>query len=147
MKTAANIALALALLVAALPTSPQSNDSGPYRVFNWLQEAEADLQREGYRPLSRPEGGVLRPGQWASQRLTLRSGHEYQIIGMCDENCADLDMSLYTSAGELLSTDSAPDDVPLLVYSPPATGEYVVRINMRECAREACVFGTHVLVR
>lgn len=147
IKTVGFVAVLAFVSATALPTSSQRGESGPYLVFRWLEEAGAALQEEGYRPLSRPEGGILRPSQSTSQRLVLRTGMEYQIIGMCDDNCVDLNLSLYNSSGELLSTDSAPDDLPLLAYSPPVTGEYRVRISMRQCREQACFFGTYVLVR
>jgi hypothetical protein len=147
MSKATTVAVGVALLATALPTSPQSTNLGPYRVFNWLEEAGGEFERQGFRPLGPPEGGVLRPHQDASQRLMMRAGHEYQIIGMCDDNCSDLDLSLYSAGGQLLRTDAAPDDLPLLAYAPPTSGYYFVRITMQECSQETCFFGTHVLER
>lgn len=122
-------------------------DSGPNRVFSWLREASAHLSSEGYVEYRRPEGFVGRTGQTATMRLTLEGGREYQILGMCDEACENLDLALFDPTGALLDSDNAQDDVPFISSRPARTGTYHLRVTMRGCTTEACFFAVTVVVK
>jgi hypothetical protein len=44
----------------------------------------------------------------------------------------------------IVEKDDAADDHPVLVFSPPGTGTYVLRAKMVRCSRAPCRYGVGV---
>src|SRR5690606_18266949 len=71
--------------------------------------------------------------------LSLSAGATYFIVGVCDEDCDDMDMSLLDPVdGEALAEDSEDDSVPLLEFVAPRTGEYYLSVTMYDCRTSYC---------
>ena len=54
------------------------------------------------------------------------------IFGSCDGDCYDLDLSLFDSAGNLVSQDIAGDAAPVVVA--PYDGYFYVEVSMPNCS-------------
>lgn len=77
--------------------------------------------------------------------LNLEGGHEHLIPAGCDHDCTDLDLRVYTGDGNtLLTEDVADDDVPVVSFTPSASGRYLLLISMPKCATPVCWFGFRV---
>lgn len=59
--------------------------------------------------------------------------YTYYIMGFADDRVKDLDLELYrkSSSGEweLVEKDTEVDSTPVLIYSVPQSGEYMIRIK------------------
>lgn len=75
------------------------------------------------------------PNVWA---VNLTAGERYAFLGACDDDCDNLDIELVNSANVVVASDLAPDDFPIVRYSPSATGAFTVRTHLRSCSVEPC---------
>ena len=73
--------------------------------------------------------------RYSSQTVTV-SGYFWAgetIRGTCDEDCLDLNLSLYDSTGNLVSEDVALDAEP--VVTAPHNGQYILEVSMPSCSQ------------
>jgi hypothetical protein len=76
--------------------------------------------------------------------LQLTSGRDYYLLGVCDNDCSDLDISLYNQNGQLVQEDTATDDKPMVLATPRANGRYQMRVTMASCSSEPCYYSVGV---
>lgn len=89
--------------------------------------------------------GVLEDGATSYVEVTLEGGTEYFFAGACDQDCADLDLRLYLADDfEEVASDVATDDVPLLSFTAPSSGAYLLGVDMADCEEEICYYGFRV---
>ena len=89
--------------------------------------------------------GVLDAGGRSYIEVDLEGGVEYLITGVCDQDCSDLDLYLHQSDGfQSLASDVEVDDVPIIMYTAPHTGGYLLGISMEDCEASICYFGVRV---
>ena len=91
--------------------------------------------------------GVLDSGASVGLEVELESGVEYMIVGVCDNDCTDLDLSLVNLEGDVLFTDELDDDAPILSFTAPGGGAHFLRVTMYACSIEPCSFGYTVYRR
>jgi hypothetical protein len=112
-----------------------------------------DRAQQQYAPDFAKAGGLedhivaLQQGQDDRWPLTLTGGAVYRILGACDNECRNLDLELLDASGAVVASDSAPDDFPLLNFTPPAGGAYTLRTVLQTCTVAPCYVGARVLVR
>ena len=83
------------------------------------------------------ESGTLREGEIDTFSVSLDPGFEYQVIGVCQTGCTDLDLFLSGSGSDdILVQDTLPDDVPIVEYIPEESGEFSVDVDMYACDSE-----------
>lgn len=82
------------------------------------------------------------PHLWS---IYLDEGVNYRVFAACDDACADLDMEIYGSGGELVERDSARDDVPFVQITPAQSGRHFVRLWLYACAAESCAVAARVV--
>jgi hypothetical protein len=89
--------------------------------------------------------GVLEDEATSYIEVTLQGGVEYFFAGACDQDCTDLDLRLYLSEDfEEVASDIETDDVPLLSFTAPSSGAYLLGIDMAACEEEICYYGVRV---
>lgn len=90
--------------------------------------------------------GTARAGRTESRSFRLLAGSLYQIGGVCDTRCADLDLRLY-SGDSVVAEDVGPSATPLVRYAPLRSGVFTLRIYASRCEGEACGYkvGLHAL--
>ncbi len=76
--------------------------------------------------------------------LRLRGDAEYIIVGVCDNDCADLDLAIYDPYEDEVAADTEYDDYPVLYVS--GEGDYEVEVYMADCAAATCLWGAQVFV-
>ena len=64
--------------------------------------------------------------------ITLPVGSDYILMGVCDLDCLDLDLSLM-GGGIELSEDTTDDDWPLVEVTPTSNPDYQVKVTMYNC--------------
>jgi hypothetical protein len=129
-----------ALLAAGPAAATQSGDGVVERLM-----AAMDGQFSGRASNTGIEGkGDLDDSESVDITLSLRSGVQYYVVGVCDNDCSDLDMSANGSSGNDLDSDYADDDVPILNFTPGGSGRVSLHIFMADCAVEPCRYGYRV---
>jgi hypothetical protein len=91
--------------------------------------------------------GALRSGQPQYWEVQLARGASYQIVGVCDQDCKDVDMEVYDSRGNTVGSDTLADDYPRVAFTPSASGTYSVKIWLHQCTSEPCYAAARVLRR
>ena len=87
----------------------------------------------------------LQPGTDHRWQVNLVGGTNYRILGGCDNECSNLDIELIDSRGGVVASDMAPDDFPVVNFTPQTNGSYIVRILMQACSVAPCYAGARVM--
>lgn len=115
-------------------------------VWEQLQDAYNDASEEGYTVKNYLIGG-LESDEDASWQFHLYSGKTYQIIGVCDIDCSDIDMYLMDMDDNDLVSDDLDDDFPMLDFTPSYSGTYQIDLTMFKCEMEPCYYGIALFVK
>jgi len=100
----------------------------------------SELTVQGFTEVGDHRRGALNTDQAVGLPLTVQAGLQYRIVGVCDQDCLDLDLALYDSAGVELASDYLDDALPILAFSPKAGGEMDLEVIMVACGLEPCAF-------
>lgn len=73
--------------------------------------------------------------------LTLRKGYSYSIIGVCDEDCGDIDLFLYDENGNRIDSHDGSDSYPVVEVTPRWTANFTVKTHMYQCSASPCYYG------
>jgi hypothetical protein len=68
-------------------------------------------------------------------------------VGVCDNDCADVDLVLEDDNGVVIASDTASDDNPVIRFTPSTTDYYWVQVTMPDCRVEPCGYGIGVFVK
>jgi len=89
--------------------------------------------------------GLVDDGRNMSVTYTLAKGNTYKIVGVCDNDCSDIDFELRDDNGNLIDSDSAKDDIPIVEVTPIRTGKFTLKVFMQSCSNSVgCVYGVDV---
>jgi hypothetical protein len=141
--------IALAALVALpLFSSPAAaQNEWVTQVRRQLTTAGRSLAERGYTLSHDVSTGSLDQGATQDLTLSLDAGTQYQILGVCDNDCTDVDLTLYDAAGREVDSDLQVDDYPVVSVSPARSGRYRVHVSMATCSAEPCYFGVGVFAK
>ena len=128
-----------AVLAFAAPAAAQ-----PGVVTTQLDSAASLMRNEGFTKQDEFVTGNLRQGEDSEFELQLEGGKNYIIVGVCDGDCTDLDMSLTTASGQDVDSDFEEDDVPMVTVEVPQGATYNLMVRMAACSVEPCGFGVGV---
>ena len=130
--------------VAAVPTvaAAQAPAVNVWELLNQVHEAS---RAEDYFSLNYILGRMDQSTN-SSWTVMLEEGRTYKIVGVCDNDCSDLDLEV-TQGGTVVGTDILPDDVPIVTFRATATGSYSIKVMMETCSSEPCYWGIVVLVK
>jgi hypothetical protein len=98
----------------------------------------------GARLTADPYIGTLNNRTYKDLTITLYRGVEYALIGVCDDDCEDMDMQLYNDDGDLVKEDAQPDATPVVSVVPRRTQVYTIRMIMERCDGNPCFYGLGV---
>lgn len=142
------VASAIAALIALAPLTTQQDDRWQQQVRRQLDRAADLLSNDhDYTLYREPTMGSLRANASESQTITLTGGRHYMIVGVCDNDCTDIDLRLYDEDGDMIGSDIEDDDTPIVQVSPESTGRYRVRATMAACSVAPCRYGVGIYVR
>jgi hypothetical protein len=75
----------------------------------------------------------LGSGSYQDARIYMEAGYDYVVLGACDNDCTDLDFTLYDPDGNKVAQDTAPNDTPVIQLVAPRTGLFTVRATIPSC--------------
>jgi hypothetical protein len=137
------------LLVALLVLVPTAGAAQDFRsvVISQLDAAAQQIRGGGFRP----DGsifdrdvliGMIPDGASAYMEVSLTAGSRYFFAAACDQDCSDLDLRLFQpGANEPFQQDVETDDTPVLLFTAPVSGRYLLAIDMAQCGTRMCYYG------
>ena len=135
--------------LSASVASTQGDDNRYIRqVREQLRRAGESLERQGFELAQSVYTGSLDDGESESLTITLpfRTGG-YRLVGVCDNDCDDLDLVFMNLYGETIAEDLEPDDLPVLMIASVGHTRYRLRVNMASCSSSPCWYGVGVFGR
>lgn len=139
--------LTAALAALFVPTTASAQDAWVRQVRAQLSAVGSRFEQQGYELTHHIYTGSLNDGGSEMVDLELAVGMEYQIMGACDEDCTDLDFTLYDGNGNVIDSDMLDDDYPLVSLTVTRSGVFRVRVSMAACSAEPCRYGIGVFGR
>ena len=139
---------AAAAAVAALLAAPAaSSDEWADQVDRLIDAAAEPILAEGYH-----YGGFSREGSLGDDgsedlKVRLGAGMEFMLVGACDTDCSDLDLTLYGPDGGEIASDLLTDDFPIVHVTPKSDGIYRLHVAMVACSAEPCRYAVQPFVR
>jgi len=125
----------------------RGGDEWGRQVSNLLSRASQMATSRGMRPTHEPYIGALRVRGTETHRVQLNGGTAYSMIGVCDNDCSDLDLRLFDASGREVASDVMSDDTPVVSVTPRRSGTYTVRAIMTACSSEPCRYGIGIYGR
>ena len=126
-------------------SASESSGGGWQELVNsQLQSHEDNAADDGYRRMEGNRTGSMGVGDPESLSLSLQGGTEYKIVGVCDQDCSDLDLRLYDPNGNEVDEDVLADDIPILNATPGRSGTYRLQVIMVTCSTEPCFYGVGI---
>ncbi|MFC1660149.1 hypothetical protein ACFL3S_01610 [Gemmatimonadota bacterium] len=99
-----------------------------------------ELSGNGYQELPMEQAGFLDQAHELRFPVTLEAGVEYQIVGVCDDDCSDLDLALFDPWEGEMAADRFADATPILSVSTERPAVFRVGVTMVECQANPCEF-------
>jgi hypothetical protein len=122
-------------------TQIAQNDRWTNQVRTQLIQASMAIGLVNYRMTHNPFIGDLgRRGQ-DDITLNLRRGTSYAIVGVCDNDCRDIDLALYDDNGNLVASDTRDDFTPVIRITPRWNAQFTIRVTMVSCSNAPCRYG------
>ena len=134
MKSVSKTAFAGALLLAATPALAQ--DEWAQQVQKQMDKAAETLAGSGFHYGGYSHEGQINKG--SSERLTVRLGGSSQFVGLCDNDCSDIDLVVYDANGKKVAEDVEDDDYPVVSISPNGNAVYTLVVQMIKCSADPC---------
>ncbi|HEX6748993.1 MAG TPA: hypothetical protein VF092_16970 [Longimicrobium sp.] len=142
MKRVAIVLTAVAgMFLSTTAATPRQQDEWTQQVRRLLQQYGRAVESRGYTMTHRIFTGSLDNGESEFVEVNLDIGTLYQIMGACDNDCTDLDLTLYDPAGREIDSDLQVDDYPVVSVEPRRSSTYRVKVTMARCSAEPCRYG------
>ncbi len=126
---------------APLQVQQPAGDQNPQQIIvAQLQQASGALAQQGYEMVTQPFSGGLQPGEAWDLPTQMSVGYEYQIVGVCDRDCSDLDIRLFDGNGGLIVEDTTTTSQPMVGVIPTSTGTFNVQVHMYACTVAPCYY-------
>jgi hypothetical protein len=128
--------------------------AAPAWADEWSEQVQGliEVAAQTYVDMGYHYGGYFHEGSLdddASERLTIRigAGMETQLIGACDTDCEDLDLTLYDSSGKEVDSDLQLDDFPIISARPNKDAVYTILVSMADCDVDPCRYAIQQFVK
>lgn len=138
--------VAVLAVVACLAAGPASAQNNEYRqqLDQQLQTSRAQFQGQGYSVAAGPFTGALSAGGKERFTLPVENGVSYKILGICDNDCTNVDLRVFNLNGQNIGEDVTPDDIPIVELQPTGTGTVQLEANMITCSQAPCYHAIEV---
>ena len=137
-----NVGTAIMAAALGLTALAQTGD-----VAAGLETATRTYRSKGYSPSGWEQAGRLANATEVRLPVSLKAGHSYQIIALCEKKCTDLDLQLFDAKGKEVDWDAQDDSYPIVAAYAHATEDYSLRVVMSACGQSQCAFGVKAFVK
>ena len=131
----------------AAPNQPVGDQNPQQIIVAQLQQAQASLAQQGFQQVGQPFSGGLQPGQSWDLPTQMNVGYEYQIVGVCDRDCSDLDLRLFDGNGALIIEDTSTSSQPNVGVIPSTSGTFNIQVHMYACTVAPCYYAVALYAR
>lgn len=118
------------------------------QVWSQLLSQSTLAQNDGYKRLNYMLGymntGTTTNVNWP---VDMEGGRSYLIVGVCDNDCTDVDLVLEDTNRAEVASDVLADDIPVIRFAPKSSAVYFLRTSMVICSVEPCGYGIAVFVQ
>ncbi|WP_161607265.1 serine/threonine-protein kinase [Prochlorothrix hollandica] len=114
------------------------------QVQTQLSVARLALGLEDYEDSYDSYISAIEGGSLETLNLPLDAGNTYSIVGVCDVDCSDLDLTLYDDNGNQIDEDQESDDYPIVTVEPSWSATFRLDATMYQCDTATCVYGIGV---
>ncbi|MEZ5956650.1 MAG: toll/interleukin-1 receptor domain-containing protein [Hyphomonadaceae bacterium] len=129
-------------------TQPAVGDQNWQQTLaNQLQHGNAVMAQQGYQLVGQPYSNSLSPGQTQDLPTQMNVGYEYQLLGVCDADCSDLDIRVYGLDGSLIVEDTTASNQPNVGVIPSVNGTFSVQVSMYACTVAPCFYAVQLYAR
>lgn len=136
---------ALLALALGCALAPEAIAQASYQQQIRAALRTAAARARGARAQGEPLMGVLNGKATDTKAVELQAGVRYTLVGVCDENCPDIDLRIWGPNGAKLAEDVQQNNTPILEFTAPAAGRYRLSIEMVSCNANPCAWGVQVL--
>jgi hypothetical protein len=137
----------LAFWLGAFPSLLRAQTSTD-QVWSQLLSQSATAVNDGFKRLNYMIGymntGTTTNLNWP---VDMEGGRSYLIVGVCDNDCTDVDLVLEDRDRAEVASDVLADDIPVIRFAPNKSASYWIRTSMVVCRVEPCGYGIAVFVR
>jgi len=137
-----------AVIVAAVAclTATASAQTSEYRqqLDQQLQNSRNLFQQQGYTLAAGPFTGALPAGGKERFTMPVERGVSYKILGICDNDCSNVDLRVFNMNGQNIGEDVTPDDIPIVELEPTGNGTVQFEAHMVACSAEPCYHAVEV---
>jgi hypothetical protein len=135
-----------AILLGAVVIAPAASAQSRWedQVTAQIKHAGRILEDKGFSQTHDQFTGSLHQGDSEYLTLTLHSGQRYALLGVCDNDCSDIDFRLFDAEDNEVASDLQTDDVPIVQVSPSETQRYRLKVIMVTCKTSPCFYGVGV---
>ena len=142
------IPLALVMsAVFATALAAQQQNQYEQMVRKQLDGIGGDLKKKGFELTYQVYTGALKAETEEAVTFRLRRGVRYALVGVCDQDCGDLDLRLFDPGDREIGKDVEKDDVPVVELVADKSGEYTLKVEMAECSDNPCAYGVAVFAQ
>ena len=106
-----------------------------------LRQRSDFLTSRSYELSSEVYQGSLDDDESDNLNVTLRGGVRYAFLGVCDNDCSDVDLRLFDEDGDEVDSDVRTDDWPIVEVTPGHTARYRLKVIMASCSVSPCFYG------
>jgi hypothetical protein len=138
---------AFTLLGLLLPASLLAQSQYEQQVLDILGTVSSPALDQGYSPARDAIISALPASDTEDQYINLRAGMDYVVVAVCDVDCSDIDLHLYSPSGAQVASDTETDDVPVLQLDGVQGGRYRLEVGMYSCSQEPCFYAVGVYAR
>jgi hypothetical protein len=137
----------LVVAVLQVPAAATAQNQWQQTVRSQVSQHGGFLSTRGYTMSGDVYDGNLKSDYYEDLTIKLRPGTSYAFMGVCDEDCHDIDLRLYDPDGDEVASDVRNDDWPIVTITPSFTGTYRLRIAMASCSNDPCYYGIGVYTK
>ena len=147
MRTAFVSALLVAAIGCAATSEALAQNAYQQQIRTQMTRHSGTVLQQGYVADRDLMMGSLNSGAREAAMINLQGGVRYKIIGVCDNDCTDVDLRIFGPDGTKLAEDILTDDVPILDLTAPVGGQYRLSVEMATCSMNPCYWGVQIFVR
>lgn len=128
-----------ALGYALTVTYAKARDTQPYKtVLNQLELASSVMGLDNYKPVGDPIVDLLDEDDTRIYEIELDGNRDHSILVVCDDDCDDVDVALYTRNWTLIEENDDDGDTAFLEGRTPYSGVYYLKIKLPDCDADPC---------
>ena len=131
---------AIAVVSTDAVAQNQYQQSIAQQFTNWAPR----FAQQGFQMQGTPTTGTLNDDADESILVNLSAGTRYAIAGVCDQDCNDVDLQVFSSDGTKIGEDLQTDDKPVVIFTAGYTGQFRVKVLMATCSTNPCYYGVQV---